>query len=223
MRYFRAAAAAMSLAVLATGAVAVSASAVDDPNVVYACVKKSNGDVKIVNEAKKCSKGWVKISWNVTGPQGPAGPVGPTRSVFDAKGAIIGTILSASGWGFEVENGGGMYSVATNGVLGTSGIYYLDSKCMGAAYAYFSKWDGFWAAGAGNDWERFVQQTPDKKYWGFAYAGPSRELYLPTKLYYSIFPGGGSCMEDDTVNSGWLFTLKSVPAPQPAVGKVTIK
>ena len=227
MKFARAAAAALSLAVIGTGAVGVPASVAADTDMVYACVKKSNGEVRIVTETKKCKSGWVKISWNVTGPVGPAGPVGPVgpnRMLLDAKGAAVGTLLSAASWGyFNVENDGGLYTVYQNGQLETDYVYYTDSKCMGAAYRYFDKFDGSSAAGAGNTWSRFVQQTPDKKYWGFAYTGNNSQVYLSTDLYYSLFPGGGSCFKDDSVNSGWLFTLKSVPAPQPAIGRVSLK
>jgi hypothetical protein len=226
MRFIRAAAAALGLAVVATGAVAVPVSAAADPNVVYACVKKSNGDVKIVTETKKCKKGWVKISWNVTGPQGPAGPqgpVGPSRNLVDSKGTVVGTIMAAwAGGYFSVQNAGGLYGVNENAVLDTESIFYLDSKCMGAAYMWFAKDDPD-SAGAPNTWRRFVQQTPDKHYWAFAYQGFSTQIFLPTQVYRSNFPGGGSCQSLGSVSSGFLFSLSSVPAPQPVAGRLAIQ
>lgn len=47
---------------------------------IYACVKNSNGDVRIVAATTACHAHWTRIEWGelgMPGPAGPAGPVGP--------------------------------------------------------------------------------------------------------------------------------------------------
>lgn len=67
-------------------------------NNVFACVKKSNGAVRIVDPSSKCKNSESAIQWNITGPQGPTGPLGSTGPqglgtllLVDASGHTIGT------------------------------------------------------------------------------------------------------------------------------------
>lgn len=45
--------------------------------IYYACVNKSSGTIKIINEGEGCKNNETLIQWNQVGPQGPAGPQGP--------------------------------------------------------------------------------------------------------------------------------------------------
>lgn len=49
---------------------------VDDP-VVYTCVHKESGGVRVVESTTACKTGEIALSWNKQGPVGPAGPAGP--------------------------------------------------------------------------------------------------------------------------------------------------
>ena len=64
-----------------------------DTSLIHACVKKSNGDLRIIAPSGSCKKGETALHWNIsglagpqgpqgnaglTGPQGPSGPAGPT-------------------------------------------------------------------------------------------------------------------------------------------------
>ncbi len=53
-----------------------SSQATPAQSTYYACVKKSSGAIKMTTSAKKCAKGYAKISWNSNGPQGPSGITG---------------------------------------------------------------------------------------------------------------------------------------------------
>ncbi len=46
-------------------------------NVIYACITKSTGQIRIVSTTGQCKSNETSISWNITGPQGTQGPVGP--------------------------------------------------------------------------------------------------------------------------------------------------
>jgi len=48
-----------------------------DDSTIYACYKKNNGQLRIVNQGSKCLPSEVLISWNPAGSTGPAGPAGP--------------------------------------------------------------------------------------------------------------------------------------------------
>lgn len=62
-----------TLAIVAAAGVAgasLMAAPAAQAQTVKACVKKSNGSVKIINKKfKKCKKGWVKTSWNSEEPR----------------------------------------------------------------------------------------------------------------------------------------------------------
>lgn len=46
-------------------------------DVTIACKHKTNGKLRVVDDAVLCTKSEVAISWNAVGPPGPAGPQGP--------------------------------------------------------------------------------------------------------------------------------------------------
>ncbi len=46
-------------------------------NVIYACYKKVNGQLRLVKDFSQCHPSELPISWNQMGPPGPEGPQGP--------------------------------------------------------------------------------------------------------------------------------------------------
>lgn len=67
-----------------------------DTTIYYACVKTSNGSIRMVTANTTCGSGETLISWNQTGPQGPQGiqgPPGPT--------GVPGTSGSSNGLGYS--------------------------------------------------------------------------------------------------------------------------
>src|ERR671936_151916 len=46
--------------------------------VIYACMKRAGGRVRIVSGPGQCRRGERAISWNVAGPRGATGPTGAT-------------------------------------------------------------------------------------------------------------------------------------------------
>ena len=111
-----------------------------------ACVKKSNGDVRILlGKKKKCKKGWKKTSWSKAGPTGSKGPDGPVGSantfglVVDADGAVVGRgigTLPAPITVFPVLIDGGLFIYYPNGWLVPLGArpYFDDAACTGAPF-----------------------------------------------------------------------------------------
>jgi hypothetical protein len=45
-------------------------------NTISACVKKSNGALRVLGPVGHCKNSESPIQWNITGPQGPTGPIG---------------------------------------------------------------------------------------------------------------------------------------------------
>jgi hypothetical protein len=89
-----------------------------DASVIHACIRRSDGRVRIVGRDSACLKGEKPIHWNITGPrgaagpkgdkgdhglQGPRGPTGPQSpprapgesgiAVYDGNGAKVGDVI----------------------------------------------------------------------------------------------------------------------------------
>jgi hypothetical protein len=63
-------------------AAGVALAAHDSPHkrasgVIYSCVQKANGRLRVVAGPGSCRRGEQPLSWNSHGPAGPAGPTGP--------------------------------------------------------------------------------------------------------------------------------------------------
>ena len=62
--------------------------------VIYGCVQRSSGQLRIVGSLADCRAAESGISWNTTGPtgpEGPAGPQGPPGSFDPSKIYITGS------------------------------------------------------------------------------------------------------------------------------------
>jgi hypothetical protein len=58
-------------------------------DVIYVCVTKNNGGVRIVPDPGACKSNEYSLSWNQTGPQGPKGDTGPAGPVGPAGPASL--------------------------------------------------------------------------------------------------------------------------------------
>jgi hypothetical protein len=118
---------------------------------IKACVKKSDGTVKILKK-KKCTKGWKKVTWGTKGPAGQngsngsngsngmPGPAGPNWVVKDKAGKTLGTF---AGYGFGllplvsvIAADGGVFGYAADGKLQNDNatLYFRNNTCTDAAW-----------------------------------------------------------------------------------------
>jgi hypothetical protein len=138
---------ALCLTVGSTVSIWTHSSLAATSSVLYACVNKSTGAVRIVSQSTKCAATEYATHWNVTGATGPAGPQGPpgagARLVTDSNSKIVGTFLP------DVSGSAGTNSdvvlqinsiwfqlpVSTTGFASNgTGLYYSRSGCSGTAY-----------------------------------------------------------------------------------------
>ena len=139
-----------TLAIVAAAGVAgasLMAAPAAQAQTVKACVKKSNGSVKIINKKfKKCKKGWVKTSWNsegaqgVQGPQGVPGAAGPNWLVKDKNGVTLGTFSGYFSVGLVpsvqvTTDDGSVFRYGMDGTLANDngGLYFVNNGCTDAA------------------------------------------------------------------------------------------
>ena len=141
---------AMSLMVVMVWGAWVPAEA---DEVIYGCVRKLTGLVRIVGAGRSCGPGETPIQWNVVGPQGPQGPAGPTGptgpqgpegppggfEVVDANDTVIGRMIWADwvSFGVMLPVGTESYLVgvrvtgAWHGFRG--GVLFESADCTGPA------------------------------------------------------------------------------------------
>lgn len=127
-----------AVCVLAGGAFGI-ASEPAQAKTIRACVKKSNGEVRIVKKNKKCKKGWKKASWNAGGPSGAQGPAGPNWVVKDRNGTVLGKFAGIFHAGlvpeFEViADDGGIYQYSIDATLDNDNgwLLFRDAGCTRA-------------------------------------------------------------------------------------------
>ena len=109
-------------------------------NTVFACVKKSDGAVRIVGPSGHCKKSESPMQWSITGPQGPTGPTGPQGPgallLVDAAGHTIGTYDVGAEWAIILVGNVRVGIAADSSGFQPSRIYfYHDSAdCSGPRY-----------------------------------------------------------------------------------------
>ena len=74
-------------------------------NIITACMKTVNGQLRIVSAATQCLPSETAISWNAVGPQGPSGPQGPQGpsgavATLTVSGAVAPVAGNATAWTF---------------------------------------------------------------------------------------------------------------------------
>ncbi|HNE89110.1 MAG: hypothetical protein U0R27_07990 [Candidatus Nanopelagicales bacterium] len=191
---------------------------------IKVCVKKKTGEMRM---AKKCKKGWKKVSWNSIGPAGPAGAAGPQLKVVDKNGMVLGDF-----WGMTYPSlipyimigfQGGTYMYLGDGRLVPSGSSprFIDAACASKPYA----------PAAASDVPVYLSTV----------GGPGRLVYRPTvpvwqtsrsfKMTSTLrahnaalwaFNEQGTCVAAGAYN-GTLLELEEVPAPPDGVGPLTIR
>jgi hypothetical protein len=93
---------------LALLALAVGAPATASAEILYGCMNKTNGNVRIVAEGVVCQNSEMPVSWSSegvpgpagpTGPEGPAGPTGPAGPEGPAGAGVktVSGIVNADG------------------------------------------------------------------------------------------------------------------------------
>lgn len=115
-------------------------------NTIFACVKKTNGTVRIVGPSGHCKKSESPIQWNITGPQGPTGPTGPQGDpgpgalvLVDAAGRTIGTYDLGLGPAAIILVGNVRVAIEADGsgFLPSNFDFYHDSAdCSGPRYLF---------------------------------------------------------------------------------------
>lgn len=134
---FRQVATVAAVSALTGGAFGIAPPAHAANGTIKACVKKSNGRVKIVEPNKKCKKGWKKVTWNSSGETGPAGPAWVVK---DANGTTLGSFSGYYTSGLipqiMVTSGdGGLFRYGTDGVLANENglLRFRDGACTQGA------------------------------------------------------------------------------------------
>jgi hypothetical protein len=110
-----------AFAVMGASPVQASPDNRSSSSLVYACVKKGNGHVRIVHAWTKCRHRETKITWNRRGPNGVIGPVGPAgpAGVMGPTGAT-GATGSAGATG-ATGSAGATGSTGSAGATGATG------------------------------------------------------------------------------------------------------
>jgi hypothetical protein len=107
------------VAISLVAAVVVGSSlsgAVAEPSteVIHACAKNNNGQLRLVAEAEACKKSEHAVQWGVQGPTGPPGPAGinMVAGIIGPDGQVV----------FGQPYGGADFTVARLG----AGVYQVD-------------------------------------------------------------------------------------------------
>lgn len=129
MKRLRIAGAAAVVAAIAAGttyATTALTSGAAATNTIQACVKKENGDVRIVDSSTQCHRDERSVNWNVVGPQGPQGQKGDAGAKGDNGLSVQASALAPGDT--NCPDGGSMFTVGTaaptyacNGAAGKNG------------------------------------------------------------------------------------------------------
>jgi hypothetical protein len=177
--------------------------------VIHACYK-SNGDLKVVDEAEACGKNETRITWaqqGVQGPPGPQGPAGPTGPA--GPGSLNSAAMATSGplrplpWETGVTLRAGTYMVWA--VV----EYYNDNSSSGfnSQCSFWRDFVGFDAGGT------FISGIGDSA----IFSGKDSDHGQVVMMATATLPADGSILlhcsdgldpDIDAEALGRLFTLK---------------
>ncbi len=233
-------------AALLPATLAVAAPAQAQP--ITACVKKSNGSVKILKKkSAKCKKGWKKLEWNskgsngANGSNGSQGPAGPSWQVKDAAGVTLGTF---AGFTSEpLQSGANQTQAPTLAtlvyVLGADGgifRYYMDSspyvdqvwfRDSGCTDAVIFNSDPsnlriyLRAAGSSARAVHWVTGAPVATGWRVP-ASSTSAFSVNLNTLFSKSTVNGICAPSGASVSGYAVQLTSAPAPIVGTGPLQI-
>jgi hypothetical protein len=83
-------AALLAAALLLVPTAPVAAHGSGGSDILHACVKKGNGDMRLVGPGESCHHNEFRVKWNVKGPEGPEGPEGPAGPAGPAGSTATG-------------------------------------------------------------------------------------------------------------------------------------
>lgn len=116
-----------------------------NPNLVYACVRKGDGYVRIVGPRDRCHRWERALTWvREVPPPAPAptpgpGPSGSGVEVVDSAGTVLGPVVSMN-MGFPVvalrtaSNVVFTLTVSSNGFQSPDAVFYGGDQCTGTPY-----------------------------------------------------------------------------------------
>jgi hypothetical protein len=222
-------------AALALSAAGVAIAPAAQAKTITACVKKSDGSVKFLNKKnKKCKKGWVKRSWNTTGPQGPQGsqgPAGPAWLVKDKNGVTLGTFAGYYSTGLVPEvsvttEEGAVFQYKMDGTLvsDNENLHFLNNGCTDAVVFRPTKPDlvPYLQAAGGNGRAVFqVTGAPTVSAWRVA-AQTTTDVPVGAGMLFKKDTGTGTCAAAGNA-AGFYVPLTPAAAPVvPAPGPLQI-
>lgn len=200
---------------------------------INACVKKKTGEVRI---AKKCKKGWKKVTWNQKGDKGPqgqqgsAGAQGPATMVKTGTGQVLGRYLGLYPGGisimFVLVNGGLYPYMATGQVLpfGSTSPSFKSADCTTDAFMEVSSpaTASVMTGSAGGPsrivWRRSSPTLGPPRAWEFS--NTTQTINQPR---YSLNDAGVCAAKDGgAAYNGLTVPLVPTTAPQDVPGPLTI-
>jgi len=193
----------------ASSIIGISASAADAATIT-ACVKKSNGDIRILKSAKKkCKKGWKKTHWSTAAPK--------KLMVVDGNGTVVGTMVGLIPDGVTIfsvlAKDGGIYIYLPNGrVLRNGSPNFQNNTCTGTAYIKASSptFLGLIMDSAGGP-SRILWRTDS---FGSSQAWAFTRTQSNVNMQFYQRNGTGACVADGGVYNGAVVALQAVTAPK---------
>ncbi|MEZ5159209.1 MAG: hypothetical protein R2687_10295 [Candidatus Nanopelagicales bacterium] len=219
------------LAALSATAGSIGIAAPAQAKTIKACVKKSDGTLKILKK-KKCKKGWKKVTWGTKGPAGQngssgsngvngvPGPAGPSWVVKDEAGKTLGTF---AGYGFGllplvsvIAADGGVFGYAADGKLqnNNADLFFRNNACTDAAWwSVTSSGLREYLDSAGGAGRAVFQVTgaPTASAWKVDVA-TTTTTYVPGNTLFKKNATTGACAANANP-AGYIVPLTSAPAP----------
>ncbi len=216
------------MACMTTGLLTTTAAAAQiqtQKQTTAGCVHKKTNELRVLlKPAKKCKKGWQKITFNQpgsAGAPGAAGVSGPVSvvSVKDATGAVIGQSFNGvstwlSGSALVYANGAAYdYNLGSGKVVSESwdSVMYLDGSCSPSNAAVGIYNTGVYLASL-TSFARIVDR-PNSDLPTRAFKGTTTvRAILPSETFWYL-DGTGVCQGPFTSWSETLAMLTPVAAP----------
>jgi hypothetical protein len=211
------------VAAVALGGVATPVSPAS-AQTIKVCVKKKTGEMRM---AKKCKKGWKKVSWNSVGPIGPAGPPGPQIKVVDKNGVVLGdywgsAYVSLVPYMFVGFQGGGYSYLADGRVLPSgSSPRFREGTCTTSAYVNLTPGELAYYLNSVGSTGRLLYR-PTNPIWQ---APKAYKLTSTLQAHSGVlwqFDDTGACVATAPF-TGTLVKLEQVTAPQDGAGPLTLR
>ena len=150
-------------------------------NIIYSCVTKATGNIRIVATPDSCKSNEASLSWNIAGPQGPQGPQG-----IQGPPGPQGEIGSQGPEGPPGFTSGRVYrwNVFNTYYEGISWIFENDQNLFGGVYP--STWTDNYGLAAQISPDKEVQRT---LFVNKSYPGNNATVYVERFFTYSSTDG----------------------------------